>query len=116
MVTAETKEELIEVLGQTKAWLLERGLEISDEKTRIVHISEGFKFLSFNIIMFGQGKKETLLTKPEKKNILSFCQEIGRIIKTFNGKSQEELIKKLNPILRGKANYYKHCTSKKVFK
>ncbi|NEO61596.1 MAG: group II intron reverse transcriptase/maturase [Moorea sp. SIO4G2] len=114
VVTAETKEELEKVLIQLKAWLSERGLEISDEKTRIVHISQGFDFLGFNVRMFGKGKNETLLTKPAKNKVLSFCKEIGKIVKAFNGKSQEQLINKLNPILRGWANYYRHCTSKKI--
>ncbi|NEQ10455.1 MAG: hypothetical protein F6K37_32375 [Moorea sp. SIO4E2] len=64
--------------------------------------------------MFGKGKNETLLTKPAKNKVLSFCQEIGKTVKAFNGKSQEQLINKLNPILRGWANYYRHCTSKKI--
>lgn len=114
-VTAETKEELERVIIQIKLWLAERGLTLSDEKTRIVHISEGFNFLGFNIRRFGTGSNTVLLTKPQKQKVLDFCQKIGEKVKMSFGQSQEELLKTLNPILRGFANYYKYCTSKKAF-
>ncbi|HEY9781425.1 MAG TPA: group II intron reverse transcriptase/maturase [Leptolyngbyaceae cyanobacterium] len=115
LVTAETKEELERVLIQIKTWLLERGLTLSEEKTRIVHISEGFDFLGFNIRRFGTGNNTVLLTKPQKQKVLDFCQKLGEKVRICYGQSQENLIKILNPILRGFANYYKYCTAKEVF-
>lgn len=49
VVTARDKESLEGILIQIKQWLSVRGLEISDEKTRIIEISNGFDFLGFNL-------------------------------------------------------------------
>ena len=45
----ETKEDAEHVQGILIAWLAERGLTLSAEKTRIVHLTVGFDFLGFNI-------------------------------------------------------------------
>lgn len=60
----------------------------------------------------GNGK---LLIKPSKKKVLAFCKRIGEEIKNLSSVEQEVLIKKLNPILRGFANYYKGVVSKETF-
>lgn len=111
IVTAKDKETLENVLEILKTWLSERGLQISEEKTQIVHISEGFNFLGFNLRQYN-GK---LLIKPQKEKVLEFCKEIGRTIKSCGSWSQENLITKLNPKLRGFANYYQGVVSKDIF-
>jgi RNA-directed DNA polymerase len=111
IVTAKDKETLESVLDLIKEWLTERGLELSEEKTRIVPIEEGFNFLGFNLRHY-DGK---LLIKPQKEKVLQFCQEIDRTIKACATWKQENLITKLNPILRGFANYYKGVVSKETF-
>jgi len=63
-------------------------------------MEEGFDWLGFNLRHYG-GK---LLTKPYKKKVLAFCKRIVKEIKGLNGKEQEAVIRKLNPILRGFAN------------
>ena len=111
IVTAKYREELEEIIPRIKQWLLERGLELSTEKTKLVHIDEGFDFLGFNLRHYG-GK---LLIKPQKKKVLAFCKKIGEIVKRMATVKQEVLIKKLNPILRGFANYYQGVVSKETF-
>ncbi len=111
IVTAKSREALEEIIPRIKQWLSERGLEFSAEKTKLVHIDEGFDFLGFNLRHY-DGK---LLIKPQKKKVLAFCQEIGKTIKKMAGVSQEVLIRKLNPLLRGFANYYQGVVSKKTF-
>ena len=74
-------------------------------------MEDGFDFLGFNSRHYG-GK---LLIKPSKKKVLTFCKRIGKEVKNHNGTEQEALIKKLNPILRGFANYYKGVISKETF-
>ena len=81
------------------------------EKTLITSIDEGFDFLGFNHRHY-HGK---LLIKPSKQKVLDFWTRIGAEIKVLNGVNQEIVIKKLNPILRGFANYYKSVVSKEVF-
>ena len=111
IVTAKDKESLETAQIQIQQWLSERGLELSAEKTVITSMEEGFDFLGFNHRHFN-GK---LLIKPTKKKVLDFCKRLGKEIKALNGAKQEDVIFKLNPILRGFANYYKGVVSKETF-
>ncbi len=70
-------------------------------------MEEGFDFLGFNHRHYS-GK---LLIKPSKKKVLDFCKRLGKEIKALNGAKQEDVIRKLNLILRGFANYYKGVVS-----
>ncbi len=111
IITARDKESLETAQDLIQAWLSERGLEFSTEKTLITSMEDGFDFLGFNSRHY-DGK---LLIKPSKKKVLTFCKRIGKEVKNHNGTEQETLIKKLNPILRGFANYYKGVVSKETF-
>ena len=111
IITAKNREQIEAILPRVKRWLLERGLELSEEKTRIVNIAEGFDFLGFTLRHYN-GK---LLVKPEKAKVLAKLKEIGKLIKAMATVTQEVLIKKLNPILRGFANYYQGVVSKETF-
>jgi RNA-directed DNA polymerase len=111
IVTSRDKENLEDALIQIKQWLSKRGLEINEEKTRIIHIKDGFNFLGFNLRQY----KGKLLIKPQKEKVLQFCREIGRIISSCATWTQQNLINKLKPILLGFANYYRGVVSKKTF-
>lgn len=111
VVTARDKGSLEIAQNLIKQWLSERGLELSTEKTYITSMEDGFDFLGFNHRHYS-GK---LLIKPSKKKVLDFCKRIGKEIKSLNGAEQALVIGKLNPILRGFANYYKGVVSKETF-
>jgi len=111
ILTAKTLKEIEDIIPRVKQWLLERGLELSTEKTNIVHIDEGFNFLGFNVRQY----KSKLLIKPQKEKVLAFCKRLGETIKKMATVKQEVLIRKLNPILRGFANYYQGAISKETF-
>lgn len=111
IVTAKDKQSLEQVLILIKQWLSTRGLEISAEKTSVVHIDNGFNFLGFNLRQYN-GK---LLIKPQKEKVLAFCKKIGKTLSEIKACTQEEAIKKLNPLLRGFANYYRGAVSKEIF-
>jgi RNA-directed DNA polymerase len=111
LVTARDKGSLETAQIQIQQWLSKRGLELSSEKTLITSMEDGFDFLGFNHRHYN-GK---LLIKPSKKKVLDFCKRIGKEIKAMNGSEQEKVIQKLNPILRGFANYYKGVVSKETF-
>ena len=111
IVTARDKGSLENAKIQIQQWLSSRGLELSAEKTLITSMEEGFDFLGFNHRHY----KGKLFVKPTKKKVLDFCKRIGKDIKALNGAKQEEVIAKLNPILRGFANYYKGQVSKETF-
>jgi RNA-directed DNA polymerase len=111
IVTARDKGSLETAQIQIQQWLSERGLELSVEKTFCTSMADGFDFLGFNHRHYN-GK---LLIKPSKKKVLDFCKRIGHEISEMNGCEQEVVINRLNPILRGFANYYKGVVSKETF-
>ncbi len=112
IITGASKEVLEEkVKPAVAAFLKERGLELSPEKTKITSIEEGFDFLGFNVRKYAG----TLLTKPAKASVKRFLAEIREVIKTNKAAKTEHLIWQLNPKIRGWANYYRHGASKKTF-
>ena len=90
ILTSKTKAELDEITPRVKQWLAERRLELSTEKTKLVHIEEGFDFLGMNVRCY----KGKLLIKPQKNKVLAFCKKVGKIIKSMKAAKQETLIKK----------------------
>ena len=92
-------------------FLAERGLSLSQEKTKITHITEGFNFLGWNVRKYN-GK---LLIKPSKANTKAHLSKVREIIKTNKAIKQVDLIGILNPVLRGWANYHRHSVAKDVF-
>ncbi len=111
VVTARDKESLEKAQILIQQWMSQRGLSLSTEKTFITSMEDGFDFLGFNHRHYSR----KLLIKPSKNKVLDFCKTIGEVIKGLNGANQETVIRKLNPILRGFANYYKGVVSKETF-
>lgn len=112
IITGYSKEFLEKkVKPQLEAFLKERGLALSAEKTRITHVKEGFDFLGFNLRRYGN----KLLTKPSKSGIQSLMEKIRGIVKSQPTAAQLNLIQLLNPIIRGWANYYRHTVAKAIF-
>jgi RNA-directed DNA polymerase len=112
IVTGNSKEWLEqEVKPAVVEFLAERGLVLSPEKTKITHIREGFDFLGWNIRKY-DGK---LLMKPSKANVKAHLDKIREVIKANKTAKQANLIRLLNPILRGWANYHSHVVAKETF-
>lgn len=84
---------------------------MSEEKTLITHINDGFDFLGCNVKMYGNN----LLIKPSDKNYEAIINKIREVIKSNQSAKQEFLIRKLNPIIRGWVNYQKFNVSAKAF-
>ena len=112
IVTGTSKDVLEQqVKPVVEAFLAKRGLKLSAEKTKITPIGEGFDFLGFNIRKYGN----KLLIKPARENIKAFLGKVRQIIKANPTAKTENLIHKLNPMIRGWANYYRHVVAKKTF-
>jgi RNA-directed DNA polymerase len=111
VVTADSEETAKEIKDLLKTFLKERGLELSDDKTLITNIAEGFDFLGWNFRKY-RGK---LLIKPSKESIQKFVEKIRQTLKRGKGWSQEFLIAKLNPIIRGWTNYHRSVVSSETF-
>ncbi|MDQ3232557.1 MAG: group II intron reverse transcriptase/maturase, partial [Pseudobdellovibrionaceae bacterium] len=112
IVSARTRKILeTKVKPTISKFLSERGLLLSEEKTLITHIDQGFDFLGFNVKRY----KNQVLTKPAKKSIKSFLLNIRDCVEANKTAKTENLIKILNPKIIGWANYYKSVVSKNIF-
>jgi RNA-directed DNA polymerase len=112
VTTARAKQLLVDnVIPAIQAFLKPRNLELSLEKTKIVHINQGFDFLGQNIRKY----KGKLLIKPTKQSVKSLLAKVTSIIKSMRGVSPVALIAKLNPVIRGWVNYHKHIVAKRTF-
>lgn len=112
VITGVTQEVLEnKVKPVVEAFLSERGLSLSKEKTTITSIQEGFDFLGMHIRKY----KSKLIIKPAKSSVKRLLANIQQIIKSRCSVTQEELIRILNPKIQGWANYYSHVCAKETF-
>ena len=119
IITAATKELLTdEVIPWVEQFLSVRGVSLSEEKTQITHILQGFDFLGWNFRKYvpkSPYRRTKLFIKPSKKNISTFYRKVREIVKTSGALTQEELIGRLNPVLKGWAQYHSPAVAKKAF-
>jgi RNA-directed DNA polymerase len=104
---------------------------LHETKSYIRHTLEGedpgFEFLGFHIRQYRVGKHQSgtrpggqhlgykTLIKPAKANIQAHLAELGRIIRRSRAVPQSEVIRQLNPVIRGWAHYYRMCVSKAIY-
>jgi len=114
VVTAHRRETLEkEIQPLIRQFLSQRGLSLSDEKTKITHISEGFNFLSQHTRRYESGK---FLIKPSDSSVKDIKFKLRQIVFQNLGVKPHRLIELLNPLLRGWSNYHKHIVAKEIFK
>ncbi|MBC3927531.1 group II intron reverse transcriptase/maturase [Undibacterium sp. CY21W] len=112
VITGASKDVLErEVKPWIQSFLAVRGLQLSETKTHIVHIDEGFDFLGWNFRKY----QEKLLIKPSKKNVQTFYRKAKEIISQHKTVKQGELIQMLNRILRGWAQYHSPVVAKATY-
>ena len=92
-------------------WLAPRGLAFNEDKTRVVHLDEGFDFLGFNVRRY-QGK---LLIKPSKAAIRRIRERLAAEMRALRGANVVAVIRRLNPIIRGWSAYYRTVVSSEAF-
>lgn len=115
-------------------FLAERGLELSDAKTRIVHTriplkknEPGFEFLGFKIKHFDTKKHSAknnqghntgfrLLIFPSKNSRNKHFATIDYILRQHKTAKQSQIVRKLNPIIIGWTNYFRfsHLLTTKI--
>jgi RNA-directed DNA polymerase len=112
VITGRSKELLeTEVKPRIERFLRDRGLELSQEKTTVTHIDEGFDFLGQNVRKYG-GK---LLTTPSKANVASFLANLREVVKANKTATAGHLVRLLNPKIKGWAMYHRHICAKRAF-
>jgi RNA-directed DNA polymerase len=127
------KELLDKATEVVTTWLKDRGLVLSAQKTRSSHTltpyegNVGFDFLGFTVRQFQVGKTNTgkdtqgkplgfkTIIRPSENAIKRHMRDSKKRGRKWRGAPQEKLIKDLNPVIRGWANYYRTVVSSKVY-
>jgi RNA-directed DNA polymerase len=111
VVLCGSQQQAGQVKAQLTEWLAPRGLAFNEDKTKIVHLSEGFDFLGFNVRRY----RAKLLIKPSKAAIRRLRERLAAEMRVLRGGNAMTVIATLNPIIRGWAAYYRGVVSSELF-
>lgn len=103
---------------EVAAVLAPMGLSLSAEKTRVVHIDDGFDFLGWHIQrrrMRGRGGKTAVYTYPSATSLARVRDKVRRLTRRASHRTLADLLRRLNPALRGWCAYFQHGVSKSTF-
>ena len=104
--------------AEVAAVLAPMGLRLSEEKTRICHIDEGFDFLGWHIqrrSWRGRTGKKAVYTYPSKKALASVMAKVRSLTARAKHRTLADLLRRVNPVLRGWCNYFRHGVSARTF-
>jgi RNA-directed DNA polymerase len=107
-----SRQQAEKVKAQLAEWLAPRGLAFNEDKTKIVHLTEGFDFLGFSVRRYRNGK---LLIKPGSAAVGRLRSRLAAEMRALRGSNAAAVIAALNPVIRGWAAYYRGVVSSKVF-
>ncbi len=105
MFILKPKDNAEEILERIERFLRDRGLNISQKKTKLTASTDGFDFLGWHFLVQNNGK---FRCTPSEENFRAFRQKIKTIINSSNYGAAVKS-KKLAPIVRGWRNYHKFC-------
>jgi RNA-directed DNA polymerase len=111
VVLCHSQQQAGQVKAQLAEWLAPRGLAFNEDKTKIVHLSEGFDFLGFNVRRYHR----KLLIKPSKAAVNRLRERLAAETRTLRGGNAMAVIARLGPVIRGWAAYYRTVVSSEVF-
>ena len=106
-----SRQEAWEVKARLAGWLAPRGLAFNEDKTRVVSLDEGFDFLGFNVRRYGN----KLLITPSKAAVRRIRKRLAAELWSLRGTNAKVVIRRLNPIIRGWAAYYRTAVSSRAF-
>ena len=105
-----TRTDAQALWGEVSTVLAPIGLRLSEEKTRVCHIDEGFDFLGFRIqrrAWRGRAGKRAVYTYPSKKALASVMDRVRRATRRKRHRTLADLLRQINRILRGWCSYFK---------
>jgi len=112
IITASSREFLEDqVKPLVQRFMAVRGLMLSEKKTVITHVTDGFDFLGWTVRRHGN----ILLTTPSKKNQKNFLGKVRDHLRALCSATQADVIDKLNPVIRGWANYHRTQMASRTF-
>lgn len=118
VIFCESEADAITARAEMAAWLAPRGLRLSERKTRIVHLSDGFDFLGFNVRQYPVPSTRTglkLLIKPSREAVRKLRSRLRGEWRKMRGQNITAVLRRFNPVVRGWANYYRGVVSKVIF-
>lgn len=118
VILCESQQDALLAQEELSVWLQPRGLELSAEKTRVVHLSEGFDFLGFTIRQHQARNRRQgwiVLTRPSKAAVKKLKRKLKEVWIGKLGHPVLKVIQELNPVVRGWSNYYRHVVSSRIF-
>jgi len=118
VLVAGTRLHAEQLLVEVAAVLSPMGLRLSEEKTGICHIDEGFEFLGWRIqrqVKRGSEKTRFVYTWPSKKALASIKARVREITRQGTNHPLAHLLGQLNIVLRGWTNYFRHGVSAATF-
>jgi len=120
VVFCESEEDATRVRDKIlPPWLAERGLTLSKEKTQIVHLRQGFDFLSYNVRHYPCPKTARtgfkLLIRPSKKAVARRREQLREVWNSLTSCPIQHVLARLNPIIKGWANYHRVVVASETF-
>jgi len=118
VMVAGTRDDTEALWTEVAAVLAPMGLRLSDEKTRVCHIDEGFDFLGFRIqrrSWRGRPGKRAVYTYPTKKALASVMAKVRTLTRRHKHRTLAGLLHALNSVLRGWCNYFRYGVSARTF-
>ncbi len=117
VMVAGTRDHAEQLRGEVEQVLAPMGLRLSEAKTGVVHIDEGFDFLGFRIqrhIKEGTNRRY-VYTYPSKKALAAIKRKVKTVTRQGTNNTLADLLRQLNAVLRGWTNYFRHGVSKATF-
>jgi RNA-directed DNA polymerase len=117
ILLAGTRTDAERLRAEAAAVLLPMGLRLSQEKTKIVHIDEGFDFLGMHIQRHKKrgAAKRYVYTYPSRAALAAVKGKVRNATRGTINQSLSDLLNWLNPILRGWTNYHRHGAASATF-
>jgi RNA-directed DNA polymerase len=113
-----TRDDAEALWDEVTAVLAPMGLRLSEEKTRVCHIDDGFDFLGWHIQRRhrrGQNGKKAVYTYPSKKALASVMAKVRSLTARAKHRTLGDLLISVNRVLRGWCNYFRHGVSAQTF-
>src|SRR6516162_6933979 len=97
VVLCRTQQQAEQVKVQLAGWLAPRGLAFNEDKTKIVHLSQGFDFLGYNVRRY----RQKLLIKPSEAAVRRIRKRLATEMRALRGSNVMAVLAKLGPVVRG---------------
>ena len=116
IVVAGERRHAEALIAETEQVIMPLGLALSREKTSIAHIDEGIEFLGWRIQrQTGRNGRPQIYTYPSKPSLQAVMGKVKQITRTGQNQTLDQLLTRLNPVLRGWCDHFRHGVSSRTF-